>query len=113
MTRLEITSVEGLEKLSVTGVHLQAAESDSVEPVFIKAKREVIMCAGPFSTPQILMLRYLLFWQHAFWSVSNHPRSGIGPRDHLEAHSISVHKDLPGVGSNLVSKRGHFSMLCY
>ncbi|KAJ7799744.1 hypothetical protein B0H14DRAFT_3491304 [Mycena olivaceomarginata] len=48
-----------------------------------KAKKEVIVSAGTFQTPQLLML------------------SGIGPADQLAAHSIPLVKDAPGVGTNL------------
>jgi choline dehydrogenase-like flavoprotein len=47
------------------------------------ATREVILCAGTFNTPQLLML------------------SGVGPASELNAHSIVVRVDLPGVGQNL------------
>ncbi|MDX1434854.1 MAG: choline dehydrogenase [Gammaproteobacteria bacterium] len=47
------------------------------------ADREVIVCAGAYGSPQLLML------------------SGIGPADHLRAHGIRVHTHLPGVGENL------------
>jgi choline dehydrogenase-like flavoprotein len=43
----------------------------------------VIVCAGAFNSPQLLML------------------SGIGPGEHLRAHGIEVMRDLPGVGQNL------------
>ena len=48
------------------------------------ARREVIVCAGAFNTPQLLLL------------------SGIGPRDHLAEHGIELEHELPGVGRNLL-----------
>lgn len=49
----------------------------------LSAKHEVIVSAGGFQSPQLLMV------------------SGIGPRALLEQHGITVLKDLPGVGQNM------------
>ena len=49
----------------------------------IRARREVILCAGAFGSPQTLLL------------------SGIGPGADLQALGIPVLRDLPGVGRNL------------
>ena len=48
-----------------------------------KARREVILSAGPFNSPKILML------------------SGIGDGDHLRTHGIETAHHLPGVGQNM------------
>lgn len=49
----------------------------------IRAEREVVLCAGAYNSPKLLLL------------------SGIGPADELRAHGINVVQDLPGVGRNL------------
>jgi choline dehydrogenase len=49
----------------------------------LRAESEVLLAAGSFATPKLLML------------------SGLGPADHLQSHGIEVQVDLPGVGANL------------
>ncbi len=49
----------------------------------IGAARELIVSAGAFGSPQLLLL------------------SGIGPRDELARHGIPLRHELPGVGANL------------
>jgi choline dehydrogenase len=76
----------GVEYLS--GRHLYRADprhaaADPPQRQVVAARREVILCAGAFNTPQLLKL------------------SGIGPRAELERHGIAVRHDLPGVGENL------------
>jgi choline dehydrogenase len=49
----------------------------------VRARREVILCAGAVNSPQLLML------------------SGIGDNEHLQRHRIEVVHHLPEVGHNL------------
>ena len=53
------------------------------KPLELQAEREVILCAGAYQSPQLLML------------------SGIGPADDLGALGIDVRLDQPAVGGNL------------
>jgi choline dehydrogenase len=62
-----------------TGVEVHGRDNSKMT---IRAGREVIVCAGAFGSPQLLML------------------SGIGPAAHLRDHGIDVVADLP-VGENL------------
>lgn len=55
----------------------------------VRARREVIVCAGTINTPRLLQL------------------SGIGPAEALQALGIGVRHDLPGVGQHL---KDHFSV---
>ena len=53
-----------------------------------RAARAVVLCAGAFGSPQLLML------------------SGVGPAAHLRARGVDVRHDLPGVGENLQDHAG-------
>ena len=48
-----------------------------------RAEREIVLCAGAFNSPQLLML------------------SGVGPADEIQRHGIEDLHELPGVGTNL------------
>lgn len=60
------------------GVRVRMAEDD----LDVFAAREVVLSAGTFMTPKLLML------------------SGVGPAEHLKEHGIEVVLDVPGVGEN-------------
>jgi choline dehydrogenase len=49
----------------------------------VRARREVILCAGPINSPQLLKL------------------SGVGPYEELSDFGIQIVHELPGVGENL------------
>ena len=49
----------------------------------VLVRREVLVCAGPVNSPQLLKL------------------SGLGPRAELAQHGIGVVHELPGIGENL------------
>lgn len=68
-----------LESGRATGVRIKVAG----ERLNLKASQEVILSAGAFGSPHLLML------------------SGIGPEDELKKHGITVNQSLPGVGQNL------------
>ena len=84
-----------LTKAHTTRVTISKGRADGIEVVVggehrtMSAAREVILSAGAFNTPQLLML------------------SGIGPAAHLAEHGIAALADLP-VGRNL---RDHLAPL--
>jgi choline dehydrogenase-like flavoprotein len=64
-----------------TGVLVRDGQGTSAE---IRARREVVVCAGAIDSPRLLQL------------------SGIGPAAVLAAAGVDVRADLPGVGENLM-----------
>jgi choline dehydrogenase len=85
LNRANMSLVKGVARRVIfdgrraVGVEIKAGGA----PECIKARREVILCASAYNSPQLLML------------------SGIGPAGHLREHGIEVLADLPGVGENL------------
>jgi choline dehydrogenase len=77
-----------IEGLRAVGVRCQVNGEEHV----LRAEREVILSAGAFESPRLLML------------------SGIGPAADLRALGIQPLVDLPGVGQNL---QDHLMMLTY
>lgn len=73
----------------VSRILLENGEAAGIEyrsshgPAMAYARREVILAAGVFGSPQLLML------------------SGIGPGDHLQSLGIAVARHVPMVGGNL------------
>jgi choline dehydrogenase len=76
--------VEYLDRAHLYKADTMAKPLDStVKTVTVRARREVILAAGTFNTPQLLKL------------------SGIGPAAELRKYNIPVLVDSPGVGTNL------------
>jgi len=69
----------GFEGRRATGVEVRDAHGQRR----LHARREVIVSAGAYGSPQLLML------------------SGVGPQAELQAHGIAVQHELRGVGANL------------
>ena len=69
------------ERKRAIGAQLQSATG---EKTLVKARREVIVSGGAYSSPAMLL------------------RSGIGPKQELEQLGIECQVDLGGVGKNLM-----------
>jgi choline dehydrogenase-like flavoprotein len=86
MARPNLTVLTGAEALKVRISGGRATGVDYGRDGLLetaRAAREVILCAGAFRSPQLLMC------------------SGIGPKAHLLEHGIIPLVDAPGVGANL------------
>ena len=78
-TRCQVQRIV-IEGGRATGVTYRNAGGESVTMV---ARQEVVLSAGAFQSPKLLML------------------SGIGPADQLAGHGITVLRDAPAVGADL------------
>lgn len=68
---------------TATGVEFETASYGNRNHFVLEARKEVIVSAGAFASPQLLMV------------------SGIGPKAQLEQYNITVIADRPGVGTNM------------
>ncbi len=79
-----------LSRCHATKINLADGRAVSVDLIregsklTVSARKEIILSAGAFGTPQLLLL------------------SGIGPAEALAEHGIEQLHDLPGVGRNLI-----------
>ena len=74
---------QGLKAVGVEVIPRLHRGSGGGEPIHVRCRGEVVLCAGAVGTPQLLQL------------------SGIGPAELLRQNGIEVRRDLPGVGENL------------
>ena len=72
---------DGDRRPKATGVLLQGLDGERIK---VKARREVLLCGGSFGSPAILL------------------RSGIGPKEEVQALGVETKVDLKGVGKNLM-----------
>jgi len=83
-TNLTVISGAKAERITFEGKRATGVEfMQGKAPKSVKACGEVILSAGAFQSPQLLML------------------SGLGPANHLREHGIEVVVDAPEVGANL------------
>jgi choline dehydrogenase-like flavoprotein len=78
-----MTDVTAQRVLLQSDVARQVQVQQAGKTLTLTARREIILSAGAFQSPALLM------------------RSGMGPGAHLQAMGIATQCDLPGVGENL------------
>ncbi|KAL4882673.1 putative choline dehydrogenase [Aspergillus karnatakaensis] len=80
---LDRTRVERILFDGQVATGVEASDLTTNKTFSLRARREVIMAAGAFQSPQLLMV------------------SGVGPADVLAEHGIPLVADRPGVGQNM------------
>ena len=81
---LTVTSGAHVRQIVIEGGRAVGAEYEqNGKSQTARAEREVLLSAGAYGSPQLLML------------------SGVGPADHLREHGIEVRVDQPNVGAHL------------
>jgi choline dehydrogenase len=84
-SNLDVESRAQATRLMFEGTRAVGVEYTKDGQVHVaRARQEVILSAGTYGSPQLLML------------------SGIGPAGELSKHGINPRVDLPGVGQNLI-----------
>ena len=84
LARTNLTVLTGHRAARLKFEGRRAAGVELADGTSIEAAREVVLSAGVFGSPQLLLL------------------SGGGPREELARHGIALVHELPGVGANLV-----------
>jgi choline dehydrogenase len=85
-SNLQVRTGARVERVLFEGtraVGVRYRSSDGGAPVEIRARHEVVLCAGALESPKLLLL------------------SGVGPKEELERHGIPVVHAAPEVGHNL------------
>ncbi|OSX60725.1 hypothetical protein POSPLADRAFT_1048097 [Postia placenta MAD-698-R-SB12] len=82
VTRIDIQRDEK-GGMTANGVYIQSTKANTTRLRLVRARKEVILSAGPIGSPQVLML------------------SGIGPDEQLKEHGIPIVKSLASVGRHL------------
>ncbi|MEQ5285318.1 choline dehydrogenase [Providencia huaxiensis] len=83
LTILTHATTDTIEFEGKKAVGVKYYQGNSTTPTVVKARKEVLLCAGAIASPQILQ------------------RSGVGPEDVLAEFNIPAVHVLPGVGQNL------------
>jgi choline dehydrogenase-like flavoprotein len=79
----KITFADNAQDGNLVASGVEFAKDASETPKSVSAKKEVILAGGAVGSPQMLLV------------------SGVGPKDVLDAASIPVKINLPGVGAHL------------